>query len=110
MTLFYNDGSTIPTAPYKDPDSVIDYGADYASWLSSGETISASAWLIDGTTVSATDTVNGLTLDSATSSMTATAAWLSGGTEGSTYTLTNRVTTSAGRVEDRSMTILCAEK
>jgi hypothetical protein len=110
MTIFYNDGSKIPAAPYKDPDSVMDYGADYSSWLSTGETISASAWLIDGTVVSATDTVNGLTLNSATSTTTATAAWLSGGTVGTTYTLTNRITTSAGRTEDRSMLILCAEK
>jgi hypothetical protein len=110
MTIFYNDGSKIPAAPYKDPDSVMDYGADYSGWLSVGETISASVWLIDDTIVNAADTVNGLTLNRATSTTTATAAWLSGGTVGTTYTLTNRITTSQGRTEDRSMFVYCAEK
>ena len=100
MTVFTSDGTFIPEAPNKDPDSVIDYGADWALWLASGETIITSTWVIP----------TGLVSDSETSTTTATAVFLSGGTIGESYTVTNRIVTSAGRTEDRSMIILCAQK
>lgn len=110
MATFYNDGSRIPAAPYKDPDSVIDYGCGYLGWLAIDEVIDSSIWLVNGTIISAPQTVDSLTVDAATNDSTSSTVWLSGGTVGTTYTLTNRISTSAGRTEDRSMTIYCAEK
>lgn len=105
MANFVNDGTFIPDAPNKDPDSIIDYGTDwgnaeYGSWLADGETIVTSSWVVP----------TGLTSVSESNTTTETAIFLSGGTVGETYTLTNRVTTSAGRTEDRSMLIKCSEK
>lgn len=100
MSIFVNDGTFIPDAPPKDPDSTIDYGIDWSSWLASGETISTSAWPDLGDLVS----------ESESNTTTATAIFISGGVLGATYTLTNRITTSAGRTEDRSMLITCQQK
>ena len=105
MTIFVSNGEFIPGAPNKDPDSIIDYGINWSdavvgSWLATGETITTSTWIV----------TTGLTSVSESNSTTATAIFLSGGTIGETYTLTNRIVTSAGRTEDRSMLINCQEK
>jgi len=100
MSVFYSDGTFIPDAPPKDPNSTIDYGVDWSTWLESGETIVTSTWPETGALVS----------ESESNTTTATSIFVSGGTVGATYTLTNRVVTSQGRTEDRSMLILCQEK
>lgn len=79
----------------KDPNAVLDYGHDWAGWLSDGETITASTWTVDA----------GLTKNSDTHDTTTTTVWLSGGTAGTTYRATNRITTSGGRTDDRTMRI-----
>jgi len=98
--MFIHDGETIPTAPTKDPDAVIDYGSDWRAWLQDGESISVSAWLIP----------NGLTGSIETNAQGITGVTLSGGSSGDNYTITNRITTSLGRTEDRSMHIRCRNK
>ena len=100
MSNFISDGSFIPDAPPKDPDSVIDYGVDWSNWLDAGETISTSVWPDLGDLVS----------ESESNTTTATAIFVSGGVLGATYTLTNRITTNQGRTEDRSMFIACQQK
>ena len=100
MASFISDGSFIVDAPVKDPDSIIDYGVDWSAWLALDETILTSVWLVPA----------GLTSDSEAFTTTATAIFLSGGDVGTTYTLTNRIVTSEGRTEDRSMFIECVEK
>jgi len=85
---------SIPTL-LKDPHAVLDYGFDWSEWLATGETISSSAWTIP----------TGIIKDSDTNTTTTTTAWLSGGTVGTTYLVVNRITTSAGRTEDRSVYI-----
>jgi hypothetical protein len=79
----------------KDPDAVLDWIWDWSDWLDSGETITASVF-----TVSA-----GLVLNSDTSSTTTATAWLSGGTAGQPYSVANRITTSVGRIDERTITI-----
>jgi hypothetical protein len=83
----------------KDPDAILDYAVDWSRWLA-GDTIAASVWIVP----------TGLT--KATESNTATKAivWLSGGSAGQNYTVTNRITTAAGRTEDRSFTIRVEER
>jgi hypothetical protein len=79
----------------KDPESVLDWRFDWTEWLADGEAIEDSVM-----TVSA-----GIVLESSSYSPTSTTAWLSGGSVGSTYSLANRVTTSAGRTDERTVTI-----
>jgi len=79
----------------KDPDSVIDYTMDWGTKWLNGDTISTSAWIIP----------TGLTLVSESYSTTDTTVFISGGTEGITYRITNRITTAAGRTDDRSIDI-----
>lgn len=78
----------------KDPDAHLDYGFDWADWLD-GDTISSSSWIIEGP-----DEV--LTQDNPGHDDTTTSVWLAGGTLDEDYILTNRVTSAANRVDDRS--------
>lgn len=79
----------------KDPDAVLDWRWDWSEWLADGETITASVF-----TVSA-----GLVKNSDTHSATSATVWLSGGTPGTPYSVANRITTSAGRTDERTITI-----
>lgn len=83
--------------PTKDPDSKLDYGINWLSWLD-GDTISASTWIVPA----------GITKDPVLAddfTATTTRIWLTGGTAGTTYELTNRITTAAGRIQDHSVKV-----
>ncbi len=84
----------------KDPDAVLDFGVDWSKWLETDETITSSEWLLPMGITSIDDSTDGKK----------TVVWLSGGTSGQMYTLTNRITTSAGRIDDRSINILVKER
>lgn len=96
----------MPSQYDHDPNAILDYNVDWGSgaapgpWLASGETISTSSWTIpsDLTLVTATKTDNQAT------------AWISGGTAGVVYRITNRIVTSATRQDDRSITLVCKER
>jgi hypothetical protein len=79
----------------RDPSAVKDYGFDWASWLSSGDTISTSVWSAGACTVTSAAIVNSST----------TMAFISGGTVDETYRVTNRITTAQGRVEEMSFSM-----
>lgn len=78
----------------KDPSAILDYQFDWSDWLGtdtiSSHTVTASA---------------GLTVTTSTATATAVTAWLSGGTAGQAYTVTNRIVTVGGRTDERSMSI-----
>ncbi len=80
----------------KDPNALLDYTVDWATWLDT-DTISASSWTVP----------SGLTQASPAPSNDSTTAtiWLSGGAAGSWYAVTNRITTAAGRINDASIFI-----
>jgi len=80
----------------KNSSDVIDFGFDWSDWLASGETISSSTWSVP----------SGLTEDSSDNSTTQTSVWLSGGTAGSKYTISNTIVTSAERTKVRYIDIL----
>jgi hypothetical protein len=86
----------------KDPDAYLDYGLDWSDWLGT-DTISVSTWLVSGGDGS-------LVVDDEINSSTGTTAWVEGGTVGSTYLLTNRITTVAGRIDDRSIVFTIRER
>jgi hypothetical protein len=79
----------------KDPSATLDYKIDWTQWLVVGDTISTSTWSVP----------TGITKDTDTTNTTYTTIWLSGGTDGTKYTITNHVTTNTGRVDERSITI-----
>ena len=105
MALIIHDGETSPTAPTKDPQSDVWYGFEYA--LESGEVITGSQWLIDDVLVTAGQSVNGLTFVGEDNSGSVTKCRLSGGSSGTNYRLTNRLSTSATPSDDRTMIIPC---
>ena len=85
----------------KDPQAVLDYTIDWTKWLDEvGDTIEASTWIVP----------TGLTKVTETNTNKLATVWLSGGTVGENYTVTNRITTAAGRADDRSITIRVRER
>ena len=90
--------SFVPDNP-KDPDAVIDYQIDWTAWLN-GDVISTSTWAAD----------TGITVDSDSDDGSISTVWLSGGTAGTTYSVTNQIITTAGRTDDRSLSISVAER
>ena len=81
----------------KDPDDVLDYEIDWSTWLtaSGGDTISSSTWTVP----------TGITKTTDSHTTTTTTIWLSGGTAGTTYTLTNEIVTAGGRTKDQSVRV-----
>lgn len=83
---------------FKDPDAILDYSVDWTDWLN-GDSISSSSWV----------TPAGITVDSDNHNGSVATVWLSGGTEGQSYTLVNRIVTSLGRTQDQSIIFVCQE-
>lgn len=90
--------------PYKDPDEVLDYSINWADRLDV-DTISTSVWMLAANTPDAN-----LAFGVNSYSNTATVIWLSGGTLGKDYHVTNRITTAAGRTMDQSVKIKIRHK
>ena len=85
----------------KDPEAVLDYTIDWTKWLDEvGDTIATSTWIVP----------SGLTKVTETNTSKNATVWLSGGTDGTNYTVTNRITTAAGRTDDRSISIRVRER
>jgi len=85
----------------KDPQAVLDYTIDWTKWLDEvGDSIATSTWIVP----------TGLTKVTETNTTKLATVWLSGGTAGTNYTVTNRIMTVAGRTDDRSITIRVQER
>lgn len=84
----------------KDPNAKLDYGFDWSAWLVT-DTITASTWVVSPA---------GPTLSGATFSPTKTTIWVDGGTADTKYRLTNHITTTAGRIDDRSFNLKIKEQ
>lgn len=83
----------------KDPSAVLDYQVDWSTWLD-GDTITTSAWVVPA----------GITETTSTNTATTATIWLSGGTAGERYRVTNRIVTAGGRTDDRTITIRVEDK
>jgi hypothetical protein len=84
----------------KDPNEVLDFQISWLSWLGASETISTSTWVVPA----------GITKDSDTSNTTSATIWLSSGTSGAQYTVTNRIVTNQGRTRDQSLLIQVVDR
>ncbi len=80
----------------KDPDATLDYHFDWSDWLASGETISSEVITVP----------SGITLDSSSETSGVITVWLSGGTAGAYYLVACKITTSATRIDERTMRII----
>lgn len=85
---------------FKDPDAILDYHVDWGVWLTERDSIASSVWLTFSPDVS----VVAESLDNNIAS-----AVVSGGRLGMVYTLTNRVTTQVGLVQDKSIRLAIKE-
>jgi len=78
----------------KDPNSTIDFAIDWNQFLVN-DTVTGSSWEIPAA----------FTLQSEGVTSNVTRAFLTGGVAGTDYTITNRITTPGGRIEDRSVLV-----
>jgi len=92
-------------APSKPAAAVLDYSVNWAPWLS-GDTIVTSTWTCDTGITSSGAVINqaAVTLGQGSQQITVPAAmlatiWLSGGSAGQTYNVSDTITTTAGRTE-----------
>lgn len=83
----------------KDPNAVLDYQVNWVTWLGS-DTIATSTWTVP----------TGITKASESNTTTTATVWISGGTAGTSYEIVNRIVTAGGRTEDRTLTIMVAQK
>jgi len=86
--------------PLKDPSAVLDYAFDWTGWLAAGETITDHTITAD----------TGITVDSSTESDGKVTVWLSGGTAGINYKVACKITTSAGRTDERTLWIRVVDR
>ena len=85
----------------KDPQESIDYAVDWSDFLASGETISASSWASSSTA---------LAIGTVSATTDTTAVFVSGGTVGDVYRVTNKVTTTQTRIAERSVIVRVEER
>lgn len=86
-------------ASKQDPQASLDWGTDWSSWLGT-DTITTSTWTV-GT---------GLTKGTDTHDATTATVWLSGGTAGIRYKITNHIVTAAGRTDERSFYVMVQDR
>lgn len=84
----------------QDPDAVLDYPFDWSVYLG-GDTIATSQFIADSGIMVESDAI----LDPSN-----TVVWLSGGTKGKRYAITNHVLTTGGREDDWTIYVLVKER
>jgi len=92
------------TLVVKDPSAIEPYGFDWTLWLAgfvTPELVVNSVWSLTGK-----DAVLTLSNDSIVTGNQKTQVVLNAGTLGKKYTVTNRITTTSGYVEDMSFPVL----
>ena len=90
-------------AAKKDPDEIEDFICDWTARLGDSDAISTSLWIVPtGINDIAESFDNNVTIGDLPN-RSGTTIWLSGGTEGSTYTFVNRIETTGGRTYDQSI-------
>lgn len=87
--------------PNKDPSDRLDYAIDWTAHLDTGDTLSAVEWSV---------TPAGLTLGAHNEDGNKASVWIEGGLAGTTYTVTCRAVTTAGRQYDRSARLFVTDR
>ncbi len=84
----------------KDPDATLDYAFDWSEWLQESETISTYTLTVE----------SGITKEGDNEADGIVTVWLSGGTIGTTYIITCKVTTNLSRTDERSAEIIMVNR
>lgn len=84
----------------KDPDATLDYIWDYSTWLPNNDTLVTVSFIASP----------GITINSQSNTSTNATAWISGGSSGQVYSVTCRITTAQGRIDDRTVTIRVTDR
>jgi hypothetical protein len=84
----------------KDPDATLDYRVDWSAWMGDDDEIVTVEWLVP----------EALTVESDTNTETTATVWVSGGLAGTRLRVTCRITTTVGRVDDRTITLVIRDK
>jgi len=84
----------------KDPSAILDWAFDWTDWLAAAETITDHTITAD----------TGITVGSSTKDTGVVTVWLSGGTAGINYKVACKITTSAGRTDERTIWIKVVER
>jgi hypothetical protein len=85
--------------PNKDPNEVLDYAIDWSQRLA-GDIIDTSTFTVP----------TGIVMNSQSKTNTMTTVWLSGGSEGVTYDILNRIVTNGGRTMDQTVELRVKSK
>lgn len=88
----------------KDPGASLDWTVDWAAGYLDGQTISDSQW------TALPEESGGIAVASTMLQPTRTSATLSGGVPGHIYRISNRVTLSDGRMDERALTVRVEER
>jgi hypothetical protein len=83
-----------------DPHAEYDFKKDWTLWLD-GDTIATSQWIVDKAGLEITGTEN---------DAVQAVVWLGDWTSGSSFVVTNRITTAGGRKNDSSIIIKIRDK
>jgi hypothetical protein len=78
----------------KDPNATLDYGFDWSQWLDTGEVIT------DFIITNGSGITNVYDMSTTSGSVI---VWLSGGTTGLRYPIACKITTSASRIDERTI-------
>ena len=86
----------------KDPQAILDYTFDWSYWLAEGETIDSYILTVPA----------GVTLDSEQFTATTVTAWISGGTDGVSYTVACKIVTdnATPRTDERSIILIVSNR
>lgn len=95
METYTQDKNGIPTIE-KTTKAVLDYSFDWSQWL---------APITDAITDYTVEAPPGITVDYDTVAGGVVTVWLSGGTAGNTYPVRCKITTTAGRTEERMIRV-----
>ena len=93
-------------AAVKDPDASLPFGFDWSQWVTTGDSVSSCSVEITSPSGDAAP----ITAGTPAVSSNITSAVLSAGTAGNSYTVTFRVTTASGYIDDRSIFIRVIER
>lgn len=88
----------------KDPNDRLDYGFEWHKWMPDGDSIFQSEWTISGP-----DSALTMASPFIDAEDQKTGVYLMGGTLKGKYTLTNKMTTTLGRIKERSKLIIIAD-
>lgn len=88
----------------KDPGASLDWTVDWAAGYLNGETISDSQWSVIPVEA------GGIAIATTAAQPTRTAVTLAGGVPGRLYRISNRVTLSDGRIDERSLSVRVEER